>query len=184
MDSISIMRKVSRRTSQTMTPDMSLKDWKTLVNRSYGNVSLPAIFSDLMVDAEQLCEDFYEAAPTMKPKDIANIMNPANKIDNMYIVGNKYLCFRDSRRRAYDDQPLTYYNLTYKGLDQHDIEAAILFLGMLMITDRKSAREIKTWAMTNYVASSSVLGHYEAEFDTPTATTYYSIVSLLPDVEA
>ena len=178
MDSISIMRKVSRRTSQTMTPDMSLKDWKTLVNRSYGNVSLPAIFSDLMVDAEQLCEDFYEAAPTMKPKDIANIMNPANKIDNMYIVGNKYLCFRDK------DQPHVYYNLTYKGLDQHDIEAAILFLGMLMITDRKSAREIKTWAMTNYVASSSVLGHYEAEFDTPTATTYYSIVSLLPDVEA
>jgi len=178
MDSISIMRKVSRRTSQTMTPDMSLKDWKTLVNRSYGNVSLPAIFSDLMVDAEQLCEDFYEAAPTMKPKDIANIMNPANKINNMYIVGNKYLCFRDK------DQPHVYYNLTYKGLDQHDIEAAILFLGMLMITDRKSAREIKTWAMTNYVASSSVLGHYEAEFDTPTATTYYSIVSLLPDVEA
>jgi len=178
MDSISIMRKVSRRTSQTMTPDMSLKDWKTLVNRSYGNVSLPAIFSDLMVDAEQLCEDFYDAAPTMKPKDIANIMNPANKIDNMYIVGNKYLCFRDK------DQPHVYYNLTYKGLDQHDIEAAILFLGMLMITDRKSAREIKTWAMTNYVASSSVLGHYEAEFDTPTATTYYSIVSLLPDVEA
>jgi len=161
-----------------MTPDMSLKDWKTLVNRSYGNVSLPAIFSDLMVDAEQLCEDFYEAAPTMKPKDIANIMNPANKINNMYIVGNKYLCFRDK------DQPHVYYNLTYKGLDQHDIEAAILFLGMLMITDRKSAREIKTWAMTNYVASSSVLGHYEAEFDTPTATTYYSIVSLLPDVEA
>ena len=178
MDSISIMRKVSRRTSQTMTPDMSLKDWKTLVNRSYGNVSLPAIFSDLMVDAEQLCEDFYEAAPTMKPKDIANIMNPANKINNMYIVGNKYLCFRDK------DQPHVYYNLTYKGLDQHDIEAAILFLGMLMITDRKSAREIKTWAMTNYVASSSGLGHNEAEFDTPTATTYYSIVSLLPDVEA
>ena len=170
------MRKVSRRTSQTMTPDMSLK--------AYGNVSLPAIFSDLMVDAEQLCEDFYEAAPTMKPKDIANIMNPANKIDNMYIVGNKYLCFRDSRRTEYNDQPHVYYNLTYKGLDQHDIEAAILFLGMLMITDRKSAREIKTWAMTNYVASSSVLGHYEAEFDTPTATTYYSIVSLLPDVEA
>jgi len=180
LSSIHTVRKVSWPASQKMNPDMSFEDWKTQVNRSYQNVCFPAIFSDLMIDAERLCEDFYDAAPRMKPKDVANIMNPANKIDNMYIVGNKYLCFRDSRRRAYDDQPLTYYNLTCKRVDWDDIEAAILFLGMLMITNRMSAREIKTWAMTHYVASSNGLGHNEDEFE---SDTFYGIISLLPEAD-